>query len=122
PSDNMLLFLDPFSPFDVLMTHGGRGGRKRKSENRTLAFGAGTKNRPVERREAQRPAGRPRKPAGFLGARASRAGLANPSEAFKFAQTAQACLRGARQRSLASSVKGSRKPLVPPGAPFLFET
>ena len=96
----------PFSESSgVLMTRpGGRAGRKRKPEIRLSAFGAGTKNRPVERREAQRPAGRPRKPAGFLGARASRAGLA--TRPF-----------GARQRSLASSVKGSRKPLAPPGAP-----
>src|SRR5208282_1051566 len=105
----MLLFLDPFSPFDVLMTHGGRGGRQRKSENRTLAFGAGTK---TGRWSAGRRSARP-------------AGFANLPDFWAHAprgRDSQARPLGARQRSRASSVKGSRKPLAPPGAPFPFET
>jgi hypothetical protein len=45
-------------------------------------------------------------------------GPRNPvRRAFKFAQTAQTCLRGARNRSLASSGRGFAEPLAPPGAP-----
>src|SRR5580704_19413660 len=62
----------------------------------------------VERREAQRPFSGLRNPVGRLAPRLA-SGRRNP-------------VRQARFRSLASSGKGSRKPLAPPGAPFSFRT
>jgi hypothetical protein len=67
----------------------GSGGRRPGLP----AFGAGA-SRPVERREAQRPAGRPRKPAGYLGARASRTGLASPPGLARETGASQAPERG----------------------------
>ena len=64
-----------------------------------------TTGRPVERREAQRPFSGLRNPVGSDARLAS--GRSNP-------------VRQARSWSLASSGKGSRKPLAPPGAPFAF--
>jgi len=107
----MLLFLDPSRI--IRRAHDapdGRAGRKRKPEIRLAAFGAGTKNRPVERREAQRPAGRPRKPAGFLGARASRAGFANPS-------VWRATTEPRRLRQGVSQAPGASRRSMPPPYP-----
>ena len=108
-----------FRSFGVVMTRrserAGSGGRRYgfKTSGAIPSLpspvrGRVGRGRPVERREAQRPAGRPRKPAGFW-ARASRK------------RASQARLFGARTRSLASFGKGPRKPLAPPGAPFLWE-
>ena len=82
-------------------------GRRRKKKKKK-------KSRPVERREAQRPAGRPRKPAGFLGARVSPAGLASPSgwrakaEPRKLRYGASQA-PGASRRSIAPTCGGTEK-------------